>query len=83
MFEVKFADKVLLTTSNVPANFRWSNQNRLGEKCKKCDFFRCKMAAISLNPEYLGLNFALHSGTTQGTCVQNIIGISAKLRAVG
>ena len=41
------------------------------------------MAAISQNLEYLGLNFALHSGTTQDTCVQKIMGISAKLRPVG
>ena len=49
---------------------------------QKCDFL-CKMAAISWNLEHLGPNFALHSRTTQDTCVQNIMGISAKLRGLG
>ena len=34
------------------------------------------MATISLNLEHLGPNFALHSGTTEDTCVQNIKRIS-------
>ena len=41
------------------------------------------MATILRNLEHLGPNFALHSGTTQDTCVQNINGISAKLRGLG
>ena len=40
------------------------------------------MADISRNIELLGRNFALHSGTTQSMCLQNIIGISVKLRAL-
>ena len=40
------------------------------------------MAAILQNLYHLGPNFALHSRTTQDMCVQNIIGISAKLRAL-
>ena len=40
------------------------------------------MAVISRNLEHLGPNLALHSGTTRGTRVQNIIGISAKLRGL-
>ena len=41
------------------------------------------MAAISRNLEQLGPNFALPSGSTQDMWLQNIIGISAKLRALG
>ena len=41
------------------------------------------MAGISRNLEQLGPSFALYSGTTQDMCLQNIIGISAKLRALG
>ena len=37
-FEVLFADKVPLTPSYIPAKFRRSNQNRLGEKCKSVIF---------------------------------------------
>ena len=33
-FEVIFPDKVSLTPSNIPAKFRWNNQNRFGAKCK-------------------------------------------------
>ena len=41
------------------------------------------MAAILQNLEQIGPNYALHSGTTQDMGLQNIIGISAKLRALG
>ena len=41
------------------------------------------MAAISQILEQLGPNFALHSSTTQDMCLQNIIGISTKLQALG
>ena len=40
------------------------------------------MATISWNLEQLGRNFALHTGTTQDVRLQNIIGISLKLRAL-
>ena len=33
-FEVKFADRVPLTSSNAPTKFRMNIQNRLGEMCK-------------------------------------------------
>ena len=33
--EVKFVDKVPLTPSNAPTKFRWNNQNKFREKCKK------------------------------------------------
>ena len=46
-------------------------------------YFLFKMTAISRNLKQLGPNFALHSGTTQDMSVQSIIGISAKLRALG
>ena len=50
---------------------------------QKCDiFFRFKMAAVLLNIEQLGQHFALHLGTTQDMCLQNIIGISV-MRALG
>ena len=35
------------------------------------------------NLEKFGPNFALHSVTTQDMCLQNIIGISLKLRVLG
>ena len=41
------------------------------------------MAAIFQNLEHLCPNFALPSGTTQDTCVQNIIRIPVKLRGLG
>ena len=41
------------------------------------------MAAISWNLEQIGPNSALHTGTTQDMCVQDIIGIYAKLRVPG
>ena len=41
------------------------------------------MATISRNLEQLGPNFALHSLTTQDLGLQNIIGISTKMRALG
>ena len=41
------------------------------------------MAATLRNLEQLGPNYALYTGTTQDMCVHNIIGISAKLRALG
>ena len=50
---------------------------------QKCDFFQFKMAVILWNLEQLGPNFALHSGTTQDMCLQNIIRISLKLRVLG
>ena len=56
--------------------------NSLREKCKNV-IFQFKMAAISWNLEQLGPNSALQSGTTQDVCVQNIIGISLKLRVLG
>ena len=42
-----------------------------------------KMTTILRNLEKLGQNFALHSGTIQDMCLQNIIGISVKMRALG
>ena len=41
------------------------------------------MAAISWNLQQLGPNFALHSGTSEDTCLQNIIVTFANLRALG
>ena len=42
------------------------------------------MDAVSPNFEQLGPHFALHSGTTQDMCLQNITGgIFAKLGALG
>ena len=81
-FEVKFADKVPLTPCNVPTKFRWNNQNRMGEKCKSVIYF-IQNIDYSPNLDQLGPNFALHSGTTHDMCKQNIMGISAKLRALG
>ena len=49
---------------------------------QKCDYFYLKWPPFC-NLEQLGQNFALHFGTTQDTHVQNIIGMSAKLRALG
>ena len=45
--------------------------------------FKIKITAISRNLKQLGQNFALHSGTNQDMRVQNIIGISTKLRVLG
>ena len=81
IFEVKLPDKVPLTPSNVPTKFNWNIQNRF-EKVQKCDF-QFKMAAISQNLEQSGRNFALLFGTTQDICLQNITGISVKMRAQG
>ena len=53
------------------------------EKSAKIWFFKFKMGAISQSVEQMGPNFALHSGTTRDMYLQNIIGISAKLRALG
>ena len=50
---------------------------------QKCDCFQLKMATISRNLEQLARNFALHSRTTEYMCLQNIIGISVKMRALG
>ena len=58
-----------------------TNENKFG-KVEKCDFYRLKMAAILWNLEQLGQNFALHSKTTHGMCMQNMIGISATLKAL-
>ena len=33
-FEIKFADKVPLTSSNIPNKFCWNNQHAVGEKHK-------------------------------------------------
>ena len=72
----------LLLAVSLP-RFIWINQNRLGE-VQKCDFFELKWPLLtSWNIEQLGPNFALHSGTTQDRCLQNIIRISAKLRVQG
>ena len=72
---------MIITPSNVPANFLWNNQNRL-RKFKKCDFFRLIMAAILWHLEQLVRNFALYSRTTQGMRMQNMIGISVTLRTI-
>ena len=52
-------------------------------KSAKILFLKFKMAAISRNLEQLRPHFALHSRITQHMCLQNIIGISAKLRVLG
>ena len=58
------------------ANIAW-------EKSAKMWFcFRFKMDTILRNLEQLGRNFALHVGITQDMCLENIIGISVKLRAL-
>ena len=50
---------------------------------QKCDFFfNLKWPPIA-ESSASSPNFALHSRTTQDMCVQDIIGISAKLRALG
>ena len=46
-FEVKFADKALLTPSNVPTKLYWNNQNRVWRKVQKFQFHTLKMATIS------------------------------------
>ena len=38
-FEVIFPDHVFLIPSNVPTTFRWNDQDRFGEKCKKVIFY--------------------------------------------
>ena len=52
------------------------------QKCKIVIFFRIKIAAILRNLEQFGQDFALHSRTTQGMCMQNIIGIPVIMRAL-
>ena len=78
-FEVKFTDKVPLTPSNIPTKFLLKNQNRLGGKCKKCDFLNLKWQHLQ-NLEQLGPYFALHSGATQDMCLQNIIRDLCKIK---
>ena len=68
-----------LTPSNVPATFRWNNQNKLGEMCENV-FFLLTIAAILWNLQQLGRNFVLDSGTTHGICMQSIIGIYVIMR---
>ena len=53
------------------------------EKSNENVIFSFKMAAISQKFEQLGPNIALHSRSAQDMCLQIIIGISAKLRALG
>ena len=38
LFDVKFADKVPLTPSDVPTKFCFNNQNIFGEEVQKCNF---------------------------------------------
>ena len=45
-------------------------------------FFQFKMASVLWNLEQLGPDFALHSGAIQDMYLQNVIGISEKLRAL-
>ena len=81
-FEVEFADKVpFFPAMSLPSVVGISKVD--WKKSAKMLFFKFKMAAILQNLEQLGPNFALHSGTTQDMRLQNIIGISAKLRGLG
>ena len=71
-----FQDKVHLTPSKAPTEFHWNNLNRFGEKYKNATFSTEKSCGILSNCA----NCALHFGTTQNMCPQNMIGISVILR---
>ena len=73
--------KCSLPQAMSPPSFVRITEIDLGKSTKKW-FLKFKMATISRNLEQLGWNFALSSGTTQDLCMQNIIGISVKLRAL-
>ena len=54
----------------------------MGRKEQKCDFFKMKNCCHFVEYWAIGRNFALYSRTTKGMCMQNVIGISAILRAL-
>ena len=72
-------DRVPLYSKQCPYQVRWNNQTRFGEKWKNV-IFLLKMATILWNLKQLHQNFALHSRTTQGVCMQNMIGTFETLR---